>query len=170
MTVLTQARLQTLLHYNPTTGMFRRLSSRGNRKAGCEAAISGKNYYRRIAVDGREYGAHRLAWLYVYGYMPDGQIDHINRDKQDNRIENLRIATPAQNLANSERRRSNSSGFKGVTRSRRKCKKSWIASITVAGRHLYLGSFLTPEEASLAYAKASVAAHSQFAYHDGGKE
>ena len=105
--------------------------------------------------------AHRLAWFFVYGEWPQKQIDHINGNKSDNRISNLRLATASQNLSNKGITKSNTSGYKGVSFNR--TKKKWMASIKVNKKSINLGYFLTPEEASEAYKAAAIKHHGEFA-------
>lgn len=105
--------------------------------------------------------AHRVAWFLHYGRFPNGELDHIDGDKANNRIENLRVATRSQNTAYRGKTKRNTSGFKGVCWHRR--DKRWRASIGSKGRRLDLGSFSTPEEAFEAYKAAAVHHHGEFA-------
>ena len=157
---LTQARLKQAYHYDPETGLFTRLEAPMASRAGLIGMVlgSGKkpNSHRsgtRIAarIDGYNYQAHRLAWLYVHGKWPPDQIDHINGNPADNRIDNLRPANNSQNHANLGPTRLNRSGLKGVKKHRHR----WVARITVGGREKHLGSFQTPQAASAAYIKAA---------------
>ncbi|MDA6380520.1 HNH endonuclease signature motif containing protein [Escherichia coli] len=68
-----------------------------------------------IMINGKAYPAHRLAWLIVYGTMPDGFIDHINRVRTDNRISNLRLVTHSENMQNRKIQKNNKSGYRGVS-------------------------------------------------------
>ena len=103
MKTLTQARLKELLHYDPSTGIFTRLKTVSNN--GKKGAIAGGvckiNGYRRIVVDYKTCIASLLAWLYMEGYWPEHEIDHINRIKHDDRWENLRHVTHQCNVRNS---------------------------------------------------------------------
>jgi hypothetical protein len=133
-------RIHELLGYNPKTGVFTWLFGRlGTGGAGSVAGYVGSHGYRRIRVDGREYLAHRLAWLYVYGYIPENNLDHINRVKDDNRIINLREVSPACNVRNTGNRCNNTSGVKGV--SWIKGEKKWKANITDKGNKKHLGQY-----------------------------
>jgi hypothetical protein len=102
---LTQARLRELLSYDPETGTFiwrTRSNPRGPDLTGRRAGgLDGEGYWH-IRIDGKLYGGHRLAWLWVHGRLPNGRLDHINRSQADNRIANLREANPSQNRANSK--------------------------------------------------------------------
>lgn len=152
---LTQERLKELLHYDPATGIFTwRRAFRGGVRADGVAGTLIKNKartqtYRRIYVEGRRRMAHALAWLYVYGEEA-AILDHIDRDGLNNRIDNLRICDKSQNGANSGKKRSNTSGYKGVTWSRNRGK--WVAQLTVRRKQICIGYFDDPVEAHSAYA------------------
>lgn len=150
-------RLKQLYEYNPESGLFTATSSRKQWSAGRVAGC--KDKYTMIYIDGKRYRAHRLAWLYMTGSFPNGQIDHLNGDKHDNRYCNLRIATPAENSQNIWKVRSDCvSGFKGV--SWRERNKKWHATIRLDGRSKHLGYFGTAEEAHHAYVAAKQEHHS----------
>lgn len=132
--------------YDIETGKFTRRVKSGRWAAGSEVGTIHHTGYVKMLFDGKQYLAHRLAWLYVYGEWPSGQLDHINRDKTDNRIANLRVATSAQNNAN----RVTSapiSGKRGVYPAGEKFR----ARIMVDGYARHLGCFDSPSEASAAY-------------------
>ncbi len=118
---LTKARLRELMSYDPRKGELRWIvlphKSASNIKVGDVVGyIRPEDGYRIIVVGGRKYMAHRLIWLYVHGRWPASQIDHVNGDKSDNRLVNLREATNGQNKANSNIRRNNTlTGYTGVT-------------------------------------------------------
>lgn len=117
---------------------------RGGRKGGVgeEAGYTNDRGYRVVMIDKKPYYSHRLIWLYHYGYFPENDVDHINRDRSDNRIENLRETSRQCNLRNASLRPDNKSGVKGVTFYNRENK--WIAYIRVnnKNRHLYIGEDL----------------------------
>lgn len=153
-------RLRELLHYEPETGVFTRRTSTGGRNAG-EVAGTNKDGYVQIAVGGRVYRAHRLAWLYVHGEWPPGPIDHRNRERSDNRIANLRILTNAENMQNRVRPRSDSgSGLMGAFYNRKTGK--WVSKIKRDGHLQLLGYFPTPEAAHAAYMAAKAQVHPCF--------
>lgn len=156
--MVTQARLKEVLDYDPVTGIFTWLVDRGGKaKAGSVAGrMVGRNYFQ-IRVDGRDYYAHRLAWLYVYGEFPTNHLDHMNRNPSDNRIENLRPATQAENLQNMRKLRSNTSGIIGVCWDKQSQK--WRAQIKLNGRKIYLGLYNTIDEAAIARASAKAKLH-----------
>ena len=158
MTELTQERLQELLHYDPETGIFTNLKSRGRVKIGSVAGSKNPNGYIYIAIDSKKYRAHRLAWLYVHGNFPEKCLDHINEVKDDNRIVNLRLATNLENHQNqSSPRTNNTSGFNGV--GWHKFSGKWLARIMANGKHKHLGYFDTAEEASAVYLAAKRKLH-----------
>lgn len=153
---ITHAELVSLLSYEPDTGIFRWHKSRGrnhtsvNVKAGTVAS----NGYVYIKHGPKNYLAHRLAWLYVHKDWPSDQIDHINGDRTDNRLSNLRIATRKENLRNICRKKTNRCGYKGVYWHKQANK--WRASITVDGKFISLGLYLRVEDASSAYQAAAI--------------
>ena len=102
--------------------------------------------YRTIQIEGKLYKAHRLVWKYHYGKDPKEFIDHIDGNKSNNNIKNLREATNQQNLFNRGPQKNNKLGIKGVKKQRNK----YIATIEINGKRKHLGSFNTIEEARLA--------------------
>ena len=167
---LTSDRLREVLNYDPDSGLFTWKSPTGRRaKVGSVAGtvIDGrKNHptrrpwrYRQIGVDGTNYKAHRLAWLYVHNKWPSDEIDHIDGDGSNNRIANLREATRAENSRNAPKRRNNTSGYKGVWLNHGR----WSANIWTSGRKISLGTYDTPEQAHAAYAEAAKKLHDKFA-------
>lgn len=159
--MLSIERLKELLEYNRDTGEWRWLKTlRPQSPAGCIAGSKGKEY-TLLRVDRRAYMAHKLAWLYCYGDWPAKQIDHINGDRYDNRIVNLRLATPSENGRNRGPQRNNTSGVKGVTWHAR--DKRWQAQIWVNGKRIQLGYFIDIKDAAAAYAKAALELHGEFA-------
>lgn len=149
---LTAELLRAAVTYDPLTGEFRRLVSSSHAKAGDAADCVNARGYIEFNVLGRLHRAHRLAWLYVYGEWPAGDIDHKNRDKTDNRIANLRVVTNRVNSENRSDANSNSStGLLGV---RRRRNGTFEARIGVGGHLLYLGVHVTAEQAHAAYLSA----------------
>jgi hypothetical protein len=161
MAALTQERLKELLTYSPETGLFYWLDTAGRKKAGRIAGTIDFYGYRVIGIDGYTYGAHRLAVLYVTGKQTAKRVDHINGKPGDDRWENLRECSHAENQKNMRRHRDNSSGFKGVYTSNK--GRTWFSQIMSDGKLKYLGSFATKEEAAAAYDAAATDLHGQFA-------
>lgn len=159
---LTSARLRALLDYDPDTGVFTRLVSRGGHAAGeIAGTLDGGTGYIKIYVDGRNYWAHRLAWLHVHSAWPSKQIDHRDLQRSNNRLANLREATHGQNVQNTGRRSTNTSGYIGASWHRGTQK--WLAQIVAEGEHHYLGLHDTPLGAHLAYVAAAARLHGEFA-------
>jgi len=147
---LTVERLKELLDYDPLSGVIKRKTNWGSKLIGSVATHAYGLGYLGVSVDNKEHPAHRLAWFYVHGTEPLGEIDHINGIRTDNRIVNLRDLTPSQNQQN---RRShskcNKSGYLGV--SWVKNEKKWVAKINFNGKLKHIGYFHDPKEAHEAY-------------------
>lgn len=148
------------LSYDHCSGVFTRKTRTGGMDAGSVAGVRDALGYIRISIKGRQYYAHRLAWLMHYGEEPPSIIDHANGDRSDNRISNLRAATKSQNNANSRAPRHNTSGIKGVVA---RPDGRFAAYIKVNRRSSYLGLFETSDEAAAAYKKAAEQAFGSFA-------
>lgn len=150
---LTAEYLRSILNYDQETGIFtRKVSTAHNVKVGDVAGCSNGRGYLQITVQSRAYKAHRLAWLYIHGVWPTDQLDHINRDRSDNRISNLRDVTNKQNLQNAGKYSHNTSGHTGVHWYKPYSK--WVAQITHNQKKIHLGYFENLEEA-LAARKAA---------------
>jgi len=141
--------------YYPDTGVLIRLVHSGNAKAGSIAGCVASNGYVIIKVNGRAYKAHRLAWLIMIGEWPVGDIDHIDRDRANNRFSNLRRATTRENTQNVDAKSKNIAGLRGVSPHASK----WRARIRIDNRLKLLGSFDTPELAHAAYIEAKRRLH-----------
>lgn len=149
--MITQSELKDLLRYDEQTGEFFWLIGGRRRHMDRPAGTNDKDGYRIIRVHSRGYKASRLAWLYVYGEWPDRDLDHKNRDKQDNRIDNLRPATGSQNKGNT------------VAKSLGVRWRNWGWEATLRDR--YLGVFPTQEEAKWAYMRAHAEVYGEFSPH-----
>lgn len=148
--IITQQDLIDLLDYNKVTGVFMWKKQRRGIKTGVALGSCNGFGYLRITVLGKSFYAHRLAWMYVYGKWPKGQIDHINGIKTDNSIKNLRDVSLQANLQNRVIFQSNSeSKILGV--SWHKKAKKWQAHICVYKQRKYLGLFEKIEDAEKAY-------------------
>lgn len=150
--MLTQERLREVLSYDSDTGVFVWRVQRGKARVGSVAKTLNSSGYLKIGIDGCEYLSHRLAWLYVYGQMPENEIDHINGARLDNRIANLRSVTAYLNSRNAARYSNNTTGVNGVS----KYKGKYRAYIEGTTRRICLGVFLTVEEAADARKNANV--------------
>ena len=155
MKTLTQERLMASLRYDPETGVFLRLP------ALTPVGWVGVNGYRETTVHGVRFYEHRLAWLYMHGKLPSHYIDHINGNRADNRIANLREADNSQNVWNSCVFRTNTSGYKGVTWDQQ--RKKWYAYINFEGRMRSLGRHDTLEDAVQARMAAQERLFGEFA-------
>jgi hypothetical protein len=159
--------LRKRLSYDAATGIFswrrnaQRTASWNTRYAGVQAGCMAQNNYFYISLDKRLYLASRLAWLYVFGKWPHAEIDHINRDPSDNRIENLREATRAENTRNCRVRSHSVSGIKGVAYIADKQK--WNAKIRADGKTIFLGYYDTAAAAQAAHRAAAKRYHGAFA-------
>jgi hypothetical protein len=149
-TLLDQKTLHELLSYDKSTGIFRWKKSRRGVKINKNLGTDNGFGYLRITVLGKSYYAHRLAWVYVHGKWPENEIDHINGDKSDNRIKNLRDVTQIQNAQNKVIPSSkNKSSVLGVSWHKR--AKKWQAHICIYKERKYLGLFDSIEKAHESY-------------------
>ena len=156
---LTAEVLRQKLSYNAETGDFHwREPGRGVPSTETPAGRVNGNGYREIGINGRLYAAQRLAWLYVTGEWPVGEVDHVNRERSDNAWSNLRDVNKAQNQANTGLKSSNRSGFRGVSPVK-KYPGRWQAQIRENGKRRHLGTFDSPEEANAAYQAAFITVH-----------
>ena len=148
--MITSNRLREVFDYSHDTGLFTRKIDSGKRwKAGQQAgSIHRHNGYVVIGIDGYNYFAHRLVWLYVYDQFPDLDIDHIDGDKTNNKLSNLRCVSKSTNLQNQKKSQKGSfSGLLGAYPS----GKRWRALIAIDHKTICIGSFATKEEAHQAY-------------------
>lgn len=154
---LTAARLKELFHYDENTGEFTRRIRVGNAKAGSVPSCKQDAGYIVVRVDDKLYAVHRLAWLYVHGVFPVGCIDHIDGNKTNNSIKNLRDVSVSENFQNRGMRRGNKSGYAGVSWDSQ--TQSWAAQIMKNRKTIRLGRFKSAEDASAAYHRAKAELH-----------
>ncbi len=162
---LTQNALKDIVDYDPETGIMTWSAPRKGCVVGSQVGTVTRLGYRNVYIGGSRYMVHRLAWLYVHGVWPSGQIDHKNRNGLDNRISNLRVATSSQNQANKGMRSDNTSGVKGVTWDAERCK--WLAAIHVNGKRIGLGRHDSIGDAAFAYREAAIKHFGDFANIEG---
>lgn len=139
--------VRQVLDYNPETGSFiwkKKTHKKSNRLVGSEAGCSHNKGYRMIVLHQKRFYAHRLAWLYVTGFWPDGVVDHRDRNTANNRFGNLYVVTVSGNGHNMKPADSPYGPCRGV----RRRGNNWCARIQVRGRPYYLGSFPDYEEAA----------------------
>ncbi|GKK65532.1 HNH endonuclease [Klebsiella variicola] len=164
--------LKCILDYCPSTGVFtwkkrareefssQRAHSTFNAKFAGKQCGSLTNKYLTIRINNSLYYSHRLAWAMHYGEWPVGDVDHINMDKTDNRISNLRLARRRDNMNNLTATKSNKSGFIGVYWAKR--ERKWVSGITIDYKFHHLGYFDDPVSAASAYNAACEKANGRF--------
>lgn len=160
--MLTQSTLKALLHYDPDTGVFTWLQNVNSRARAGERAGTVSAGRTAISVCGERHFAHRLAWLYIHGTWPAAEIDHVNRDQNDNRLCNLREATRSQNQFNCRAPTVTPPGVTWFKQTNR-----WRARIKVQGREHLLGYFPNMVDAVAARLAAEKEFYKGFARHAG---
>ena len=155
---ITYENIARLLTYNSKTGVLRWLvNANSSIRAYSVAGCNKHKGYIRVKIMKRLYAAHHLAWVLHYGTWPTKNLDHINGDRSDNRIRNLREANRSQQCWNSIGR--SKLGFpKGVST----CHNRYKAQIEIDGRTIYLGVYDTPDEAHAAYCSYAKDIHGEF--------
>lgn len=157
--MLTQQLLKEMFSYNPETGELIRAKNAGIAKIGDTAGWKENNGYIRIRIHGKARLAHRLIWIIEYGEDPVGQVDHINHNRSDNRISNLRLVTQSGNQRNATMRKNNKSGVMGVWK--RSSSRRWIVQIRCFGKQKDIGSFAEKWDAIC----ARKSAEAEYGYH-----
>lgn len=162
MAKINQNYLKDILSYDPETGVFTWIVSPTNSiQVNSQAGTLHDSGYIKISIGNKCYRAHRLAWLYVHGEWPAKFIDHINGNRSDNRLCNLRQATPGENKHNQTAPINNTSGFKGVTW--HKQQKKWNVKMKINKKRINIGSFDDLEFAGLVASEARSKLHGEFA-------
>jgi len=145
---LTQERLKEVLDYNPETGIFTWKISKGRKGVGHIAGNLKHTGYMQIRINKIDYQAHRLAWLYMEGYWPENEVDHIDRNPSNNKWGNLRETSRACNSRNRSISKNNTSGINGVSWYAN--DKLWVSQIKINYKRIYLGSFKNKIDAAKA--------------------
>ncbi len=153
--------VQAAVDYDPETGNFTRRYGGVRRSADGLVGWIDANGYRVLTICGTRVMAHRIAWVCIHGRWPAWHIDHVNGDKGDNRIANLREANHSQNMQNQGKNSRNTSGLKGAYWD--KSRGKWLSLIGSGGKYRHLGRFDTAEEAHDAYCRAAAEMHGEFA-------
>lgn len=155
------------LYWKPRSGKWfkteRSFKTWNARYAGKEAFTASLQGYKTGSINDVSLRAHRVIWAMTYGYWPKNQIDHIDGDRSNNRIENLREATNQENRINTGKRSNNKSGYKGVWWSKQ--KNRWVSEVKKGRIRKHLGYFVCPYAAHEAYKAASEELHGEFAHH-----
>lgn len=157
--MITQTRAKEVFDYYPRTGRLVRKFKNGKRKT---VRFTHGGMYAKVRVDGRDYLAHRVIWLMVYGTFPAALIDH--KKGKSNKITNLREASDAQNKCNVGKRSHNKSGLKGVSWDGANSK--WLAHATFNRKSYHLGRYTTKEAAAAAYRDFARSHHGEFYRED----
>lgn len=155
--MITFEKAKELFVYDRETGIikWRRRTSNNQRKNLVAGSTRSNDGYIQIGINGELYLAHRIAMLLAYGFCDDRfQVDHINHIRDDNRLINIRFVTRTDNLRNQPRRNNNTTGVMGVVY--HKAKRKYMARIRVDGVNIYLGSFVSLEEAVKARKDADI--------------
>lgn len=158
--MVTQERLKEMLSYNILTGEFIRIKPlKGNTLYAVVGSVNNDGYVS-ISIDNKRYGAHNLVWLYKYGKFPDLQLDHINGVRKDNRFENLREVSHAENQRNKKLDKRNKFGYPGIRHGKR--LGTYRACIGVNKTEIQLGTFSTLESAIAARVQAEI----KYGFHE----
>ena len=163
--MITQKRLHELFEYREDGNLIRKISITSNAKVGDVVGCPIGRGYMQVRINYKHYFLHRLIFLYHHGYLTKGmQMDHIDGNSENNRIENLREVTNGQNAQNSKIHSTNTSGVKGVHFSKR--HKKWECRLNLNGKGKYLGRYNTLEEAEAVVREAREKYHGEYARHE----
>ena len=158
--MITHTELLERLHYNECTGVFTWINPGQYRTQhiGSKAGSVANTGYRTISINRKAYLAHRLAWFYIYGEWPNIEVDHIDRNRDNNSLSNLRLATKSENRHNRVKAHTvNKTGLIGAVY--RKNRGYFEAKIKVNNKRVHLGTFSSAHDAHKAYLKAKLELH-----------
>ena len=155
---LTKERLKEVVTFDDTTGIFVRKLKAKRAVVGRTLGYKKSNGYIALSIDGQKYFAHRLAWLYVYGEFPKNDIDHIDGNRTNNKIKNLRDVSRTENLQNIKIAKSHNKST-GILGAYLHMSGKFMSRIKVNKKDVYLGLFETAEQANQAYLKAKQQFH-----------
>jgi hypothetical protein len=162
--MITQERLHELFEYREDGTLVWRVDKGSAKKGMVAGSIRDSGYYR-MQINRKGYQLHRIIFLYHHGHLTDGlYIDHIDGNKTNNRIENLREVTQSQNRHNSKISVTNTSGIKGI--SFHKKRKKWHACIMLEYKSIFLGEYKSLEEAEAVVKEAREKYHGEYARHE----
>jgi len=156
--MITQKQVKELFDYDPKTGnLYRKTRSSNRVQIGALAGVVGKRGYKYVTIRYKKQYVHRIIFLMHKGYLPK-YIDHKDTDRLNNKIENLRAASSNQNSENSQMRKDNTSGYKGVYKRNGK----WCAKINHNGKQIHLGTFIKIKDANLCAIEGRNIYHKEF--------
>jgi len=159
--------IREFLKYDKVSGIFEWIKYRCQTAyPGVQISCKDRKGYVLVGWNGVNYRAHRLAWWFVYGEMPDAQIDHINGVRDDNRISNLRLANDFQQNHNRKKPITNRSGVKGVSWSR--AHNAWVARVSFMGKRYQVGYFKDISDAKEKLEELRESLHKEFCNHGRG--
>lgn len=153
-------------YFRYENGSLIRIKNSGGEKVGSVAGwvtVCNGRHYRKMSIKSKSVYVHQAIFILHHGKLPK-YIDHIDGNSLNNKIENLRTASQSQNMANSRKKNTNTSGYKGVTF--RKDTKKWQSAIMVNGKHISLGSYEDKEDAAIAYEAGALKYYQEFAKTD----
>jgi len=163
--MITQQRLHELFEYRDDGNLIRKVRTAQCTKVGDVAGGMYSRGYFMVSIYSKKYLVHRMIFLYHHGYLTSGmELDHIDGNPRNNRIENLREVTKSQNIQNSKIRSDNKSGVKGVSWD--KSHSKWKAEMRMKGKMKHLGRYTTLEEAEAVAIAARNEYHGDFARHN----
>lgn len=161
--MITQELLFALFEYRQDGTLWRKIKTNPRAPAHAPSGSPNKAGYLRTRIAGRLYYNHHLVWFWHHGAWPKA-LDHINGDKADNRLQNLRLCNQTQNMQNAAKRKDNRTGVKGVDW--RPAKNKYRARLVVSGKEMCLGHFDTLEEATKAVCVARAMYHGEFSRNE----